>query len=62
MEKKLVDTVAFKTAVDKIKSDFPTKTAVADQIQEAALGGSVSFATEEEILAMFEDAPDAPNT
>ena len=41
-------------AVNKIKQDYPTRTEVTQEIAQA--GGSVTYATEEEVLALFEDA------
>ena len=52
-EKKVVTLEALKTAVDKIKEDFPTKTAVTEQISNAALGESIIYATSEEGLTTF---------
>ncbi|MCI9508020.1 MAG: hypothetical protein HFF62_15900 [Oscillospiraceae bacterium] len=54
-EKKVVTLEALKTAVDKIKEDFPTKTAVTEQISNAALGESIIYATSEDVLELFQD-------
>ena len=54
-EKKVVTLETLKTAVDKIKEDFPTKTAVTEQISNAALGESIIYATSEDVLELFQD-------
>lgn len=54
-EKKVVTLDTLKAAVDKIKADYPTKTAVTEQISNAALGESITYATSEEVLALFQD-------
>ena len=56
-EKKVVTLETLKTAVDKIGEIHPTKEAVTQQISEAALGGGVTYATQEEVLALFNDGP-----
>lgn len=60
-EKKVVTLDVLGTAVDKIKETYPTKSAVAQQISEAALGGGVAYATEAEVLALFNDTPAQEN-
>lgn len=61
-EKKVVTLDVLGAAVDKIKETYPTQSAVTQQISEAALGGGVTYATEAEVLALFDSAPqeDAP--
>lgn len=40
-----------------LKQVFPTRTEVANQISEAQLaGGSIEYATAEEVLALFQDS------
>ena len=41
--------------MNKIREDHPTRTEVTEQIQQAALGGEITFATTQEILALFEE-------
>jgi len=53
-EKKVITLETLKTAVDKIKADYPTKTAVTTQIENATAGSS-TYATSEEVLALFND-------
>lgn len=54
-EKKIVTLETLKPVVDKIKADYPTNAAVDEKISSAALGGGVAYATEAEVLALFED-------
>lgn len=60
-EKKVVTLDVLGAAVNKIKEDFPTKTNVTEQINAAALGGGLSYASEEDVLALFNDAPAQEN-
>lgn len=53
--KKVVTLETLKTAVDKIKADYPTKAAVTQQISDAALGESITYATSAEVLDLFQD-------
>lgn len=53
-EKKVITLETLKTAVDKIKADYPTKAAVTTQIENATTGSS-TYATSEEVLALFDD-------
>lgn len=53
---KAVSLAGLQRAVDEIKKDFATKDEVGKQIEQAALGG-LTFATDSEILALFEDKP-----
>lgn len=50
---KVVTLETLGAAVQKIKQDYPTRTEVTQEITEA--GGNVTYATEEEVLALFED-------
>lgn len=58
-EKKIVTLEALGAAVNKIKEDYPTKTAVTKQISDAAMGEGITYATTQDVLALFQDA-DAP--
>lgn len=51
---KVVTLETLGAAVQKIKQDYPTRTEVLQEISES--GGNVTYATEEEVLALFEDA------
>ena len=53
-EKKIVTLETLKPVVDKIKADYPTNADVDEKISSAALGGGVAYATEAEVLALFE--------
>ena len=53
---KAVSLAGLQRAVNEIKKDFATKAEVGKQIEEAALGG-LTFATDSEVLALFEDEP-----
>lgn len=55
-EKKIVTLEALGAAVDKIKADYPTKTAVTEQISDAALGEGLTYATTQDVLDLFQDA------
>lgn len=50
---KVVTLETLGAAVQKIKQDYPTRTEVTEEISQA--GGNVTYATEEEVLALFED-------
>ena len=49
---KVVTLETLGAAVQKIKQDYPTRTEVSQEISES--GGNVTYATEEEVLALFE--------
>lgn len=51
---KAVSLAGLQRAVNEIKKDFATKSEVGRQIEQAALGG-LTFASDSEILALFED-------
>lgn len=51
---KAVSLANMQRAVNEIKKDYAKKEEVAEQIAQAALGG-ITFATDSEILALFED-------
>lgn len=53
---KAVSLAGLQRAVDEIKKDFATKDEVGKRIEQAALGG-LTFATDSEILALFENKP-----
>jgi len=54
--KKAIGLEELGVAVGEIKKTYPTKEQVAKQISDAALNGAdITFATEEEVLALFED-------
>ncbi len=54
---KVVTLETLGAAVQKIKQDYPTRTEVTEEISQelANAGGNVTYATEEEVLALFED-------
>lgn len=54
-ENKVVTLETLGVAVNKIKADYPTKEAVTQQIDNASLGSGVTYATEAEVLALFND-------
>ena len=58
-EKKVVTLDVLGAAVNKIQATYPTQSAVTQQISVAALGGGVTYATEAEVLALF-DSPQEP--
>lgn len=51
---KVVTLEALGAAVQKIKEDYPTRTEVTQEIEDSG-GGSLTYATEEEVLALFTD-------
>ena len=54
MLKRAINLDNLKVAVDKIREDYPSRTEVAEQIQQAALGEGIVFATTQDVLALFQ--------
>jgi len=49
---KVITLDALKTAINKIREDYPTRAEVTEQIANAGTG-SIDYATDEDILALF---------
>lgn len=56
-ENKVVTLDALSAAVNKIRTDYPTRADVSEQISQASLGAGAVYATEADVLALFEDHP-----
>lgn len=56
LTKRAINLDNLKVVVDKFREDHPTRTEVTAQIQQAALGGEITFATTQEILALFQES------
>lgn len=51
---KVVTLETLGAAVQKIKQDYPTRSEVTEEIAQSS-GGSLEYATEEEVLALFDE-------